>query len=76
MNGKCVQKFRFRVLKVAVFICYSSMKNKALSVLNTRKPQYPPDVYYIRRNPNVLQNYLKNRNTLDHMYTENDCDEQ
>ena len=36
----------------------SDAKSKVLSLLNRRKPQYPPDVYYIRRKPDVLKLYL------------------
>lgn len=27
-------------------------------MLNHREPQYPPDVYYIRRNPDLVKKYL------------------
>ena len=33
-------------------------KLQALSLLNKRKPQFPPDVYYIRRSPDLLSKFL------------------
>ena len=35
-------------------------KCSVLDKLNQRKPQFPPDVYYIRRNPQVLNKFLEN----------------
>ena len=31
---------------------------KGLSRLNEREPQYPPDVYFIKRNERYLRNYI------------------
>ena len=39
-------------------------KTKALSLLNKKKPQFPPDVYYIRRNPEVLNKFLENESNV------------
>jgi len=32
--------------------------------LNHRKPQHPPDVYYIRRRPEVLQKFLEDNEKI------------
>ena len=33
-------------------------KKRARSILNYRQPQHPPDIYYIRRTPDLLSKYL------------------
>ena len=43
---------------------YRDAKSKALSLLNKKKPQFPPDVYYIRRNPEVLSKFLDNQDHI------------
>jgi len=45
----------------------NAIKDHVLSVLNYHKPQHPPDMYYIRRNPNMLNKFLENE---DHMLQE------
>jgi hypothetical protein len=30
-------------------------------LLNHRKPEHPPDIYFIRRNPRLLEHYLNER---------------
>ena len=37
---------------------YREAKQKALHLLNYKLPQYPPDVFYIRRNPDMVKKYL------------------
>ena len=32
--------------------------NRAVQLLNHRKPEHPPDIYFIRRNPKLLDKYL------------------
>ena len=39
---------------------FRDAKSKALNFLNKKKPQFPPDVYYIRRNPEMLNKFLEN----------------
>ena len=34
-----------------------SPRDRAIRMLNYRKPQHPPDIYYIRRNPDLFQMY-------------------
>lgn len=34
-----------------------SARDRAIKLLNHRKRQYPPDIYYIRRNPDMLAKY-------------------
>lgn len=29
--------------------------------MNYRRPEYPPDIYYIRRDPNLVKRYLNQR---------------
>lgn len=36
-------------------------RQKALFRLNYRRPEHPPDVYYIRRDPNLVRRYLDPR---------------
>ena len=31
---------------------------RAMKLLNHRKPEHPPDIYFIRRNPEMLDKYL------------------
>ena len=38
-------------------------------MLNHRKPEHPPDIYYIRRNPKLLDKYL-NKNEMDSLMKE------
>jgi tRNA nucleotidyltransferase (CCA-adding enzyme) len=33
-------------------------RKRALQLLNTQKPEHPPDIYYIRRNDKLLAKYL------------------
>ena len=32
-----------------------------MHLLNHRKPEHPPDIYFIRRNQNMLERYLNQR---------------
>ena len=34
-----------------------SARDRAIMMLNHRKPQHPPDIYFIRRNPLLLSKY-------------------
>ena len=45
-------------------------KSKALELLNQRKPQFPPDVYYIRRSPRLLEKFVENKRALNRMVLE------
>lgn len=40
-------------------------REKALFRLNYRRPEHPPDVYYIRRDPNLVKRYLNQRDFED-----------
>ena len=33
-------------------------RKRARSILNYREPQHPPDIYYIRRTPDLLNRFL------------------
>ena len=33
-------------------------RKRALTLLNHRKPEHPPDIYFIRRKPELLEKYL------------------
>jgi hypothetical protein len=35
-------------------------RQRALKLLNHRKPEHPPDIYFIRRKPELLDKYLDN----------------
>lgn len=35
--------------------------------LNTKEPQYPPDIYYIRRNERYLRTYLTDKSKIQRM---------
>ena len=35
-------------------------RKRAVQLLNHRKPEHPPDIYFIRRNPALLDRYLDN----------------
>ena len=41
--------------------CFRDAKTQALNLLNKKKPQFPPDVYYIRRNPEMLTKFLEHQ---------------
>lgn len=42
-----------------VFEMHESIARKrALNLLNHRKPEHPPDIYFIRRKPELLDKYL------------------
>jgi hypothetical protein len=36
----------------------SEARQRALKLLNSSNPQYPPDIYFIRRNQKMLNRYL------------------
>ena len=36
----------------------SVARQRALKLLNHRKPEHPPDIYFIRRKPELLDKYL------------------
>lgn len=36
-------------------------RHRAVELLNHRKPEHPPDIYFIRRNPKLLDKYLDQR---------------
>ena len=40
-------------------------KKRAVELLNTRKPQHPPDIYYIRRDAKKLEHFLDQDNMRD-----------
>ena len=44
--------------------CSRDAKAQALLLLNKKKPQFPPDVYFIRRNEQALTKYLDNKSEL------------
>lgn len=44
-------------------------KQRAIQLLNHRKPEHPPDIYFIRRNPKLLDKYLNN-NEMDTLMKE------
>ena len=46
---------------------YRDARLKALHLLNTKKPQFPPDVYYIRRNPDVLKTFLNDKDHITNL---------
>ena len=33
-------------------------RERALHSLNYRRPEHPPDIYYIRRNPDMVKRFL------------------
>lgn len=37
---------------------YAPSRKQALNKLNYRKPQHPPDIYFIRRNADFLTRYM------------------
>lgn len=44
---------------------YSVARNRALKLLNTKRPEHPPDIYFIRRKPELLDKYLDNEEMQD-----------
>lgn len=43
----------------AVFDMQESVaRNRALKLLNHKKPEHPPDIYFIRRQPEMMDKYL------------------
>ena len=59
----------FNILNVSV-LNYSEARSKALHLLNNKKPQFPPDVYYIRRNPEVLKTFLNHKEHITNLQKE------
>ena len=43
---------------VCMIIYYSVARRRACNLLNYRKPEHPPDIYFIRRKPHMLDKYL------------------
>jgi hypothetical protein len=39
------------------YIC-SVARGRALRLLNRKRPEHPPDIYFIRRKPEMLNKYL------------------
>jgi len=37
----------------------SVAREKVLRLLNQKQPQHPPDIYFIRRNPDLFDKYLE-----------------
>lgn len=37
---------------------FSVARGRALKLLNKKKPEHPPDIYFIRRKPELLDKYL------------------
>ena len=42
-----------------------SARNRAVKLLNYRKQQFPPDIYYIRRDPVLYEKYLDPYNYME-----------
>ena len=40
-------------------------RKRAVRLLNLKKPQHPPDIYFIRRNVNLLEKYLDDHEMED-----------
>lgn len=38
---------------------------RAKKILNFHKPEYPPEIYYIRRTPALMDKYLRNKEELN-----------
>ena len=43
----------------------SVARGRALKLLNGKKPQHPPDIYFIRRQPDLLDKYLDQEEMQD-----------
>jgi len=39
-------------------------KANVLAMLNNKKPEHPPDMYYIRRNPEMLERFLNDEHRM------------
>ena len=40
---------------------FEAARMRASKLLNYRKPEHPPDIYFIRRKPELLDKYLNNK---------------
>jgi len=48
----------------------SEARKAVLEALNSHKPQFPPDVYFVRRNPRLLDRYMRNPTEFDELVKE------
>ena len=47
-----------KLISYSFIYAYSVARGRAQKLLNYRKPEHPPDIYFIRRKPELLDKYL------------------